>query len=57
MMSILYTPKDSTKDDKTEYTDTRIEFFQDNAKIITSVTAAIINLVIVVFLHNVSCII
>ncbi|ODN04168.1 Anoctamin-5 [Orchesella cincta] len=52
MMSLLYTPRDSTVQDKTEASDTRIEFFQDNAKIITSVTAAIINLVIVVFLHN-----
>lgn len=53
MMSVLYTPRGSAKEDKTTETDTKIEFFQDNAKIITSVTAAIINLVIVVFLHNV----
>jgi len=51
MMSYLYLPaaKDSTPNSQS-----RIEFLQDNAKIITSVSAAIINLVIVVFLHNVS---
>lgn len=49
MMSLLYTDDD----EKEDLSDTRREFFQDNAKIITSVSAAIINLVIVVFLHNV----
>ncbi|OXA52495.1 Anoctamin-4 [Folsomia candida] len=48
MMSLLYTDDD----EKEDLSDTRREFFQDNAKIITSVSAAIINLVIVVFLHN-----
>ncbi|CAL8116032.1 unnamed protein product [Orchesella dallaii] len=47
MMSLLYTPRNSSV-----VTDKRIEFFQNNAKIITSVTAAVINLVIVVFLQN-----
>ncbi len=42
MMSVIY----STTQDN-------YEFFKDNAKIITSVSAAVINLVIVVFLHNV----
>lgn len=50
MMSLLYTD-DNVIDSKL---DRRRDFLQDNAKIITSVSAAIINLVIVVFLHNVS---
>ncbi|CAG7831124.1 unnamed protein product [Allacma fusca] len=41
MMSVLYS---TTNND--------VEFFKDNAKIIASVSAAIINLAIVVFLHN-----
>jgi len=43
MMSVIYTtPEDSHL------------FIKDNAKIITSVSAAVINLIIVVFLHNVN---
>jgi len=55
MMSLLYTPDDAKNVvvDYTPKTDTRRETFQDNAKIITSVSAAVINLIIVVFLHNV----
>jgi low affinity Fe/Cu permease len=54
MMTLLYTPNANGNKDSTAISDTRIESFQDNAKIITSVSAAIINLIIVVFLHNVS---
>jgi len=51
MMTLLYT--DTNDSDDTPEMEKKIELFRDNAKIIASVSAAIINLVIVVFLHNV----
>lgn len=51
MTILLYTPRGSVREDKTQESETNGEFYQYNAKTISSITAAVINLTFVLFLH------